>query len=152
VRHANGRAADQINPFVLKFEQGSLDPDSARHSLLAHKAVGRMLLCSSQLYDHVRKFEEAFFGDFVSAAPSKRWPLPAEVEVFTRHLDETKEEVRLLGAESRFDAGVKLGPERLLVGRRPRLRQQHLDENEVWNIGRRPDGIGAGVIGEFGGR
>jgi hypothetical protein len=61
VRHTNRGAVDQINVFVLKFEQSSLHPDSTRYSLFVEKAVSCMLLRSSQLYDHVRKFEQSFF-------------------------------------------------------------------------------------------
>ena len=62
VRHTNRGAADQINLFVFKFEQSSLYPDPTRDSLFVEKAVSCVLLRPSQLYNHVRKFEESFFG------------------------------------------------------------------------------------------
>jgi hypothetical protein len=72
--------------------------------------------------------------------PSRRWRCPAEVEVLNRHLDEVKEDARLPATASRFDAGMELGPERLLPAPLPRLSQQHLDEDKFGNVRRRPRG------------
>src|SRR5258708_25844801 len=61
VRYANGRAADEIDVFVLKFQQGALKPDPAHNSLVVHETIAFILLRSSQLDDHVREFKEPFF-------------------------------------------------------------------------------------------
>jgi hypothetical protein len=50
-----------------------------------------------------------------------------EVDVFARHLDEAKGDVRLQRVKSRFESTVEFSPERLLLGRRLRLGQQDLD-------------------------
>jgi hypothetical protein len=63
VRQTNCRATDEMHLFILKFQQGALNPDSAFLAILAHEAIAFIFLGSSQLYDRVRKFEEPFFRD-----------------------------------------------------------------------------------------
>ena len=63
VRHTNCRATDEMHLFILKFQQGALNPDSAFDAILAHEAIAFIFLGPSQLYDRVRKFEEPFFRD-----------------------------------------------------------------------------------------
>ena len=75
-----------------------------------------------------------------------------EVDVFARHLDEAKGDVRLQRVKSRFESTVEFSPERLLLGRRLRLGQQDLDEDKVWGGSRPSDVLSAQVVDEFGGR
>src|SRR5262245_29038635 len=67
-----------------------------------------------------------------SRAPSKRWRLKVEVDVFARHLDEAKGDIRIQRVKSRLQSSVEFSPERLFLGSRLRLRQQYFDEDEVW--------------------
>jgi hypothetical protein len=55
VWYGNGNSTDEINLFVLKFEESTLNPDSACHSLLVHEAEGA---------DY---FEQEFATEFVLA-------------------------------------------------------------------------------------